>query len=190
LPDYPQEIGEVFFYKADLSALEDYGDSLASVSFDVPAELLLVGDPVVRRYVLYQKLGVDAAAVVGTPYLVEMTAVTKRGSEIPYSWTITPNATTLQSVTYSQEPEAALPYEFNFSVVFADVGDTIASATITVPAGITKIGSQRVGPTSVYQTLQVDVGAATGDYLVTCEATSKAGQIARLRAKIKVVNSL
>lgn len=189
--DYPQEFAEVLWYRADFGpVLRRNYDTLDSAEVaDPDAALDFVGDPIVRRYSVWQLIGVQPGAVAGTAYQVTILGTSKGESVIPAIFTITPNLATLSSDSYSQVIDSTFPYTFDFTLPLQDVGDTLASATISVPAGIVAVGTPEVRRRTVAQELQIPDTTAAGQYLVTCTAVSKSGQTVVLRLKIVAIVS-
>lgn len=79
------------------------------------------------------------------------------------------------SNSYVQDPAARLDYTWDWSAWLADVGDTIASATVTVPAGLTAVEAPVVGSTAVTQ--RVSGGALSDTYRLVCQITTVGGLV-------------
>ena len=76
---------------------------------------------------------------------------------------------------YDKDPGARLDYTWGWSQWLADVSDTISSATVTVPDGLTAVGSPVVDDTAVTQ--RVEGGALNTEYRMVCQITTVDGLI-------------
>jgi hypothetical protein len=79
------------------------------------------------------------------------------------------------SNSYVKDPTARLDYTWGWSDWLADVGDTISTATVAVPDGLTAVGAPVVGDTAVTQ--RVEGGAPDGTYRMVCQITTVGGLI-------------
>jgi hypothetical protein len=79
------------------------------------------------------------------------------------------------SNTYVKDPAALLDYSWDWSEWLAEVSDTISSATVAVPAGLTAVGSPAVDDGFVTQ--RVSGGAVDGAYTLVCQITTAGGLI-------------
>lgn len=76
---------------------------------------------------------------------------------------------------YTKDPAARLDYTWDWSQWLADVADTISTATVTVPAGLTAVEAPVVGDTTVTQ--RVEGGTLDGAYRMVCQITTTGGLI-------------
>ncbi|MFD9248543.1 phage fiber-tail adaptor protein [Streptomyces bottropensis] len=79
------------------------------------------------------------------------------------------------SNTYVKDPAALLDYSWDWSEWLAQVADTISSATVAVPEGLTAVGSPVVDEGVVTQ--RVSGGAVDGAYVLVCQITTAGGLI-------------
>lgn len=77
--------------------------------------------------------------------------------------------------SYIKDPAARLDYTWDWSVWLDEVSDTIGSATVTVPDGLTAVGSPTVSSTAVTQ--RVSGGTVDGSYRMVCQITTAGGLI-------------
>ena len=76
---------------------------------------------------------------------------------------------------YVKDPAALLDYTWDWSEWLAEVDDTISSATVTVPAGLTAVGAPVVSDTAVTQ--RISGGALDDAYTAVCQITTAGGLI-------------
>ncbi|MFF7476569.1 hypothetical protein [Streptomyces sp. NPDC008092] len=76
---------------------------------------------------------------------------------------------------FAKDPAALLDYSWDWSDWLADTADTISSATVTVPSGLTAVGSPVIGDTLVTQ--RVSGGALNVSYRMVCQITTAGGLI-------------
>lgn len=76
---------------------------------------------------------------------------------------------------YVKDPAALLDYTWDWADWLAEVTDTISSATVTVPDGLTAAGAPTVGTTAVTQ--RVEGGTLDGAYRMVCQITTVGGLI-------------
>ncbi|WP_445520410.1 phage fiber-tail adaptor protein [Streptomyces sp. NEAU-174] len=76
---------------------------------------------------------------------------------------------------FVKDPQALLDYTWDWSAWLADVSDTISTATVTVPAGLTAVGAPTVGDTAVTQ--RVSGGTVDAAYAMVCQITTAGGLI-------------
>jgi len=76
------------------------------------------------------------------------------------------------SQTFRKDPHAVLDYGFDWSD-WLDTGETLSSATWTVPSGITK-DSQQLGDTSTKAWFSG--GTAGESYTIACKVVTSAGR--------------
>lgn len=76
---------------------------------------------------------------------------------------------------FIKRPAELLDYSWDWSEWLAEVTDTISSATVTVPVGLTAVGSPVVGDTAVTQ--RVSGGALDDAYTLVCQITTGGGLI-------------
>lgn len=79
------------------------------------------------------------------------------------------------SDSYIKDPSARLDYTWDWKLWLAEVADTISSATVTVPAGLTAVEAPVVGDTAVTQ--RVEGGDVDGAYRMVCQITTVGGLI-------------
>ncbi|WP_225825565.1 hypothetical protein [Streptomyces naphthomycinicus] len=77
--------------------------------------------------------------------------------------------------SFIKDPAALLDYSWDWSAWLAEVADTISSATVTVPSGLTAVGAPTVGDTMVTQ--RVSGGTAGGAYTLVCQIITDGGLI-------------
>jgi hypothetical protein len=77
--------------------------------------------------------------------------------------------------SFVKDPAARLDYTWDWSAWLDEVDDTISSATVTVPAGLTAVGSPSVTTTAVTQ--RISGGALDDGYTVVCQITTAGGLI-------------
>ena len=76
---------------------------------------------------------------------------------------------------YVKDPAALLDYSWDWSEWLAEIDDTISSATVTVPDGLTAVGAPVVVDAIVTQ--RVSGGGADGAYRMVCQITTVGGLI-------------
>jgi len=76
--------------------------------------------------------------------------------------------------SFIKDPGARLDYSWDWSEWLGEVSDTISSATVTVPAGLTAVGAPVVGDTVVTQ--RVSGGDADAAYRLVCQITTVGGR--------------
>ena len=79
------------------------------------------------------------------------------------------------SNSYVKDPAALLDYSWDWSGWLAGVSDTISSATVTVPPGLTAVAEPVVGETAVTQ--RVSGGALDDTYKMVCQITTVGGLV-------------
>ncbi|WP_329376261.1 phage fiber-tail adaptor protein [Streptomyces sp. NBC_01483] len=79
------------------------------------------------------------------------------------------------SNSYIKDPSARLDYSWDWSAWLAESADTISSATVTVPDGLTAVGPPVVDAAAVTQ--RVSGGAPDGTYRMVCQITTVGGLI-------------
>ena len=77
--------------------------------------------------------------------------------------------------SYIKAPAARLDYTWDWGPWLADVSDTISSATVAVPDGLTAVGSPVVGETLVTQ--RVEGGTLDEAYELICQIITVGGLI-------------
>jgi len=77
--------------------------------------------------------------------------------------------------SYIKDPSARLPYTWDWTPWLADVDDTISSATVAVPDGLTAVGSPVVDEGFVTQ--RVEGGTLDEEYTLVCQITTDGGLI-------------
>ncbi|MEV6014775.1 hypothetical protein [Streptomyces sp. NPDC051997] len=76
---------------------------------------------------------------------------------------------------YIKDPSARLDYTWDWAAWLADVADTISSATVTTPDGLTADGAPVVGDVLVTQ--QISGGTVDETYTVVCQITTVGGRV-------------
>lgn len=77
--------------------------------------------------------------------------------------------------SFFKDPAARLPYTWDWSAWLAEITDTISSATVTVPAGLTAVGSPVVDGGFVTQ--RIEGGTLDETYKTVCQITTTGGLI-------------
>lgn len=77
--------------------------------------------------------------------------------------------------SYIKDPAARLDYTWDWALWLTEVADTISTATVTVPAGLTAVGPPTVGDTAVTQ--RVEGGTVDNAYTMACQITTAGGLI-------------
>lgn len=77
--------------------------------------------------------------------------------------------------SFIKDPAARLDYTWDWGPWLADVNDTISSATVTVPDGLTAVTEAVVGETLVTQ--RVEGGDLNGSYRLVCQITTAGGLV-------------
>jgi hypothetical protein len=76
---------------------------------------------------------------------------------------------------FVKDPAALLDYTWDWSEWLAEIADTISSATVTLPAGLTAVGAPTVGASAVTQ--RVSGGTLDDAYTMVCQITTTGGLI-------------
>ncbi|WP_020135016.1 hypothetical protein [Streptomyces sp. 351MFTsu5.1] len=76
---------------------------------------------------------------------------------------------------FTKDPVDLLPYTWDWGDWLTEVGDTISSATVTVPEGLTADGAATFDETSVTQ--RIAGGTVDETYTVSCQITTAGGLI-------------
>lgn len=76
---------------------------------------------------------------------------------------------------FIKDPSALLDYSWDWSLWLADITDTISSATVTVPAGLTAVEEPVVADAVVTQ--RVSGGVVDTTYTMVCQITTVGGLI-------------
>lgn len=87
---------------------------------------------------------------------------------------------------FTKDPAATLDYSWDWTAWLADVGNTINSANVTVPDGLTAVGSAVVDDGVVTQ--RVSGGQAETRYTLVCQITTFSGLIDERSMRILVRN--
>lgn len=90
------------------------------------------------------------------------------------------------SDSYTKDPAARLDYTWDWSEWLADITDTITSATVTVPAGLTAVGLPSYTTTAVTQ--RIEGGALDNAYTVVCQITTVGGLIDERSISLTISN--
>ncbi|WP_406170398.1 hypothetical protein OIE52_39480 [Streptomyces canus] len=77
--------------------------------------------------------------------------------------------------SYTKDPAARLDYTWGWTDWLADIDDTISSATVTVPEGLTAVGQPVVTDTDVTQ--RIEGGTVDDAYRMVCQITTAGGLI-------------
>ena len=77
--------------------------------------------------------------------------------------------------SYIKVPAARLDYTWGWTDWLADIDDTISSATVTVPEGLTAVGQPVVTDTDVTQ--RIEGGTLDNTYRMVCQITTVGGLI-------------
>ncbi|MGW0837587.1 phage fiber-tail adaptor protein [Streptomyces prunicolor] len=88
--------------------------------------------------------------------------------------------------SYIKDPSARLDYTWDWGPWLADVSDTIASATVTVPDGLTAAAEAVVSETLVTQ--RVEGGDLDGAYTLACRITTVGGLIDKRSLDLTINN--
>jgi hypothetical protein len=76
---------------------------------------------------------------------------------------------------FVKDPSALLDYTWDWSDWLAEIDDTISSAAVAVPAGLTADDAPTIGATAVTQ--RVFGGTLDGTYTMVCQITTVGGLI-------------
>jgi hypothetical protein len=87
---------------------------------------------------------------------------------------------------YIKDPAALLPYSWDWTAWLAGAGDTISSATVLVPEGLTAVGSANVDGTVVTQ--RVSGGSSGAIYKMVCQITTAGGLIDERSIQLTVMD--
>lgn len=79
------------------------------------------------------------------------------------------------ATSYTKDPSELLDYSWDWSPWLAEVGDTIASATVTSDDGLTIVGESIITDTMVTQ--RVSGGALNASCTIVCQITTASGLI-------------
>ncbi|MFF6829659.1 hypothetical protein [Streptomyces longwoodensis] len=77
--------------------------------------------------------------------------------------------------SFIKDPAARLDYTWDWSKWLADVADTISSAMVVVPAGLTAVGPPVVSDTAVTQ--RVEGGTLDSVHTLVCQIITAGGLI-------------
>ena len=77
--------------------------------------------------------------------------------------------------SFDKDPDAVLDYEFDWSAWLTD-GDTLATATITAPNGLTVAAAPPVTVTSTKVMYWLSGGVVGQSYAVTCHVVTAVGR--------------
>ena len=90
------------------------------------------------------------------------------------------------SDSFIKDPQARLDYTWDWGLWLADVNDTISTATVTVPDGLTADGSAVVGDTAVTQ--RVSGGDVDGAYRMVCQITTAGGLVDERSINLTIID--
>lgn len=76
---------------------------------------------------------------------------------------------------YVKDPSARLEYTWDWVDWLREVTDTIDTATLIIPEGLTAVEEPAIGPTAVTQ--RVEGGALNDTYRMICQITTAGGLI-------------
>lgn len=79
--------------------------------------------------------------------------------------------------SYVKDPAARLDYTWDWTAWLADVDDTITSATVAVPAGLTATGGATINPAATAVTQRISGGTLDAGYTMVCQITTVGGLI-------------
>lgn len=88
--------------------------------------------------------------------------------------------------SYIKDPAARLDYTWDWTDWLADVNDTITSATVTVPPGLTAVGDAVITATMVTQ--RISGGDLDTGYRMVCQITTAGGLIDERSIDITINN--
>ena len=88
--------------------------------------------------------------------------------------------------SYFKDPAARLDYAWDWSAWLDEVDDTISSATVTAPAGLTAVGAPTVTDTAVTQ--RISGGSLDEAYTVVCQITTAGGLIDERSIRLTIRN--
>lgn len=88
--------------------------------------------------------------------------------------------------SYIKDPSERLDYTWDWTLWLAEIADTISSATVTVPAGLTAVGAPVVGDKAVTQ--RVEGGILDGAYTMVCQITTVGGLIGERSISLTISN--
>lgn len=87
---------------------------------------------------------------------------------------------------YIKDPSALLEYTWDWALWLADVDDSISSATVTVPDGLTADGAAIVGDVLVTQ--RVSGGTVDETYTLVCQITTTGGLVDERSIYLTIAN--
>ena len=90
------------------------------------------------------------------------------------------------TANYTKAPAALLPYSWDWADWLAGAGDTISSATVLVPAGLTAEGAATVDGAVVTQ--RVSGGTLGAIYKLVCQITTTGGLIDERSIQLAVMD--
>ena len=79
------------------------------------------------------------------------------------------------TTSYIKDPAARLDYTWDWTLWLADAGDTISSATVLVPEGLTAVGAPVVD--GAFVTQRVEGGTVGATIKMVCQITTIGGLI-------------
>lgn len=88
--------------------------------------------------------------------------------------------------SYTKDPAARLDYTWDWVDWLAEISDTISTATVTVPSGLTAVGLPAITPTAVTQ--RIEGGVLGGYYPVVCQITTTDGLIDERTINLTISN--
>jgi len=152
------------------------GDTIASAVWTLPAALTEVDAEVVGDVTTVWVSG----GVVGTAYAVAVRVTTTGGRTDDRTIRLLVATTTVQE--FAKDPDAILDYSLDWTR-WLD-GDTISTATWTVPSGLTLDSDDLDGAVA---TAWVSGGTVGESYDVACEVTTAAGRTVARVLRLEVV---
>jgi hypothetical protein len=90
------------------------------------------------------------------------------------------------SDSYIKDPAARLDYTWDWVDWLAEIADTISSATVAVPAGLTAVGVPTVTTTAVTQ--RIEGGTLNDGYKMVCQITTVGGLVDERTVSLTIGN--
>ena len=90
------------------------------------------------------------------------------------------------SNNYVKTPSGLLDYTWDWTDWLADISDTIDTATVTVPVGLTAVGEAVVD--NGYVTQEVSGGTLNVTYTMVCQITTGGGLVDERNIYLKIAN--
>jgi hypothetical protein len=90
------------------------------------------------------------------------------------------------AAAFTKDPAARLEYTWDWAPWLAGTGDTISSATVAVPPGLTAVEALTVTDTLVTQ--RVEGGELGATYKLVCQITTSSGLIDERTIDLTILN--